>query len=136
MRLDLAALLRDTWALWRRDGALLVPLFYVYARTTLIAPALAAEAPLGAIAAILRSWRLTSGNGWQLAWLLAAVMLGSSILGGSFLALGKLAGDGAAANPVLAGLTATAATAVEAAATLAVALIGVVAYRRLASSGT
>ena len=110
----------------------MVPLLYVYARTTLIAAVLAAEAPTGAVASIVRSWRLTTGNGWQLAWVLAATMLGSSIFGSMFLALGKLAPGSMAAT----GVAAAAATAVEVAGTLAVALVAVVAYRRLASSGT
>lgn len=112
----------------------LAPLFYVYARTTLAAAVLAAEAPVGAVAAIARSWRLTNGNGWTLAWLLAGLMLSAALIGGAVLAIGRIGGG--EAQPVLAGLAAAGAVAIESAATLATALVAVAAYRRLASSGT
>ncbi|HWK37177.1 hypothetical protein [Sphingomonas sp.] len=117
--------------------AVLAPLFYVYARTTLAAAVLAGEAPIGAVAAIARSWRLTRGHGWTLAWLLAGLMLSAAVIGGAVLAIGGLGGgSGDQVHPVLVGLTAAVAVAIESAATLATALVGVAAYRRLASSGT
>ncbi|MGK6319236.1 hypothetical protein [Sphingomonas sp. DT-204] len=110
----------------------LAPIFYIYARTSLAVAVLVAEAPIGAIAAIGRSWQLTRGNGWPLAWILAGILLTSSVFGSVLLALGRIGEN----NPIALGIAAAAAVASESAATVATALVAIAAYRRLASRGT
>ena len=117
-------------------AVVLAPILYVSARTMLIAPALVAEAPLGAVAAIARSWRLTRGRGWLLACVYAVIMLGAQTAAGLFLALGAAIGRDGAANPVAQAITDGCASLATAAAALTLALVQVSLYRRLASSGT
>jgi len=114
---------------------LLPPIFYLFGRTMLIGPAIVAGAPLGAVAAIGRSWTLTKGNGWVLAGIYGSVMLGAQLVGSLFVSIGSVAGTGARANPVLVAITDGAAAAVAAAAALALALVEVALYRRLARKG-
>lgn len=113
-----------------------VPFFYLSGRIMLIGPALVAERPLGAIAAIGRSWRLTRGNGWALAWLTAMAALTGWLVASVLLMIGDLAGTGRMANPVIVAIVSVLAVSALAAVALAMALVGIAAYRRLASSGT
>ncbi|UIJ46202.1 hypothetical protein LZK98_04415 [Sphingomonas cannabina] len=111
---------------------ILAPIFYIYARMSLTGTVLVAESPIGAIASIGRSWRLTLGNGWPLAWVLAGIMLASMVFGSVLVTLGHLGES----NPVAVGITVAAAVAVESAATVATVLVAIAAYRRLTSKGT
>lgn len=115
----------------------LVPFFYLSARMMMIGPVLHAERPIGAVAAITRSWRLTRGHGWTLAWLSAMAALAGLAVASVMVALGDAAGTGSLANPVIVALTSAIAIAATAAIALMMALVAVAAYRRLsASSGT
>ncbi|SOB78571.1 hypothetical protein SAMN06297144_0077 [Sphingomonas guangdongensis] len=112
--------------------AVLAPIFYLFGRTMLAGPVIVAEAPVGAVAAVARSWRLTTGHGWVLAACYGAIMLGAQMVGGLFLQLGEAGG----ANPVIRALTDGLAAAATATAALTLVLVEVALYRRLASSGT
>lgn len=115
---------------------LLAPIFYVFGRTMLVGPAIVAEAPLGAVAAVARSWALTRGRGWVLACVYAAIMLGAQMLGGVFLSVGSAMAGGGTINPVLVAIVDGFAALSASAAALTLALVEVALYRRVASSGT
>ena len=117
-------------------AVLLAPIFYIFGRTMLIAPAIVAEAPLSAVGAITRSWQLTRGHGWTLAAIYGVVAIGSQGIGGLLSRIGALAGQGNAANPVAEALLGGMASAVAAAAALTIALLEVAIYRRVARHGT
>ncbi|MES2339433.1 MAG: hypothetical protein V4537_15180 [Pseudomonadota bacterium] len=113
--------------------AALMPLaFYVLGRTMLVAPVIVGEAPVGAIAAIQRSWQLTRGNGWMLGATYAAPLFAAQLIGGALLSIGEMGG----ANPVIAGIVDGLAALVLTIATLLLALVEIALYRRLASTGT
>lgn len=114
----------------------LAPLFYIFARTMLIAPILVAQAPIGAVDSIARSWRMTAGNGWRLASIYAAIMLGAQMIGGVLLRIGAAAGTGRMENPVVTGLIDVMAAGVSAMAALLIILVEIAIYRRLARKGT
>lgn len=111
----------------------LAPIFYVFGRTMVMGPALLAEAPLSAVGAIGRSWRMTRGNGLVLGAVYAAAMLFPALIGSWMLALGE---GGLGANPVIFALGATLAALFATAGAIALALAEVAAYRRLANIGT
>jgi hypothetical protein len=108
------------------------PIFYLFARMMLIAPVLVAERPVGAIAAIGRSWRLTRGSGSVLTCIYAVIAVAGMVAGSVFLALAAMAGD----NPLAITVMNAVAAAAAAVAGLAHALVAVVVYARLASKGT
>lgn len=110
---------------------LALPIFYIFARTLLVAPVLVAERPIGAVAAIGRSWRLTAGQGLVLTGIYATVAVAGPIVGSMVLAIGALS-PGNPAIGAIAGVGASLATAV---AGVTIALIQVVVYGRLASKG-
>lgn len=113
-----------------------LPGLYAQARLIAVLPALAAEQPLGAGRSLARSVAITRGYGWAL---LGAVL---TIFLLQWLALGLLAPvDGwlrapAHLNPFLLALVDAGLAAVAATYHVAILLLGVVAYRRLASTGT
>lgn len=111
---------------------LALPIFYIFARTMLVAPVIVRERPIGAVAAIGRSWRLTQGQGLVLTGVYAATALIGPLAGSLFLA----AGEAASTNPILVAITAAAASIAAAAGALTLALVQVVLYGRLASKGT
>lgn len=110
----------------------LPPILYISARTMLVAPALIAQSPIGAVAAIGRSWRLTAGNGWTLAGIYAAPFLAAQFVGGALLSMDAALGG----NPVARAITSGLAGVVIAGAALTIALVEVAIYRRLARNGT
>lgn len=110
----------------------LAPILYISARTLMIAPVLVGQSSIGAVAAIGRSWRLTTGNGWALAGIYAAPFLTALLLGNTLSSLVAVTG----ANPVARAITSALAAAVVTAAALTIALVQVSIYRRLASNGT
>lgn len=116
-------------------AVLLPPIFYLFGRTMLVGPAIIAAAPLGAVAAIGRSWTLTRGNGWVLAGIYGAIMLGAQLVGSLFVSIGAVAGSGPRANPVLVAVTDGAAAGIAAVGALTLALVEVSIYRRLARQG-
>ncbi|WP_326525901.1 hypothetical protein [Sphingomonas sp.] len=112
------------------------PIFYVYGRTMLMGPVIVAEAPVGAVEAVARSWRMTRGNGWIMASLYAAIYLIPALLGSLGLSIGALGASDAGPNPVLLAVGAVVAGIFSSIGALALALVAVAAYRRLASKGT
>ncbi len=107
------------------------PLFYLSGRTLLMGPALVRDAPLSAVGAIVRSWQLTRGAGWTLAWLVAAPLLASLLAATLFTTVGR-----AGTNPLLDAIAAAGMSVAEAGATLATTLLGIAAYRMFAKRGT
>lgn len=100
------------------------------ARTCLIGPALLAERPIGALAALVRSVRLTRGHMLMLASLLLGVMIAQAVLATPF----ALADDWLKAhgpNPVVRVMIDAAAAGITMLSAVAVALIEVAAWRRL-----
>ncbi|MFZ4690081.1 MAG: glycerophosphoryl diester phosphodiesterase membrane domain-containing protein [Polymorphobacter sp.] len=73
---------------------LIVPGLYIAARLFLVVPVAVLERP-GALVVLRRSWELTDGKGWAIAWFLVLAVL--FLLGASFLS----AGVGAALASVL-----------------------------------
>ncbi|URW75960.1 hypothetical protein M9980_01635 [Sphingomonas donggukensis] len=117
-------------------AAMIAPAFYILGRTMLAGPVIVAQAPVGAVAAIRRSWALTRGHGWMLAATYAAILMGAQLVGGVFLSLAAMGTGSAGANPVVATVFDGAAAVVTSAAALTLALVQVALYRRLASKGT
>ncbi|WP_294291822.1 hypothetical protein [uncultured Sphingomonas sp.] len=104
------------------------PLFYIYGRTMLMGPVIVAEAPIGAVAAIARSWALTASRGWVLAAIYASVFLIPGLLGSIALSFGTAGGG----NPVIVAIGAGLACGIAAVGALVLALVQVALYRRLA----
>jgi hypothetical protein len=117
-------------------GLMLAPLFYFFARLMLIGPALAGDPKLSPSGAIRRSWTLTRGHGWKLAWVTSTVLLAAYIVVLVFDGIEAALTFNNQPNPVLFAITSAIAVAGTSAAALAGALIAVAAYRRLSSSGT
>ncbi|MHA6723473.1 hypothetical protein [Sphingomonas sp. RS2018] len=115
--------------------ALIPVAFYLLGRTMLAGPVIVAQAPVGAVAAIQRSWRMTRGNGWVMAGSYGAVLLAAQLAGALFLALAALANGAGGTNPVVAAVFDGAASLTTAVAALALALVEVALYRRLSSDG-
>ena len=111
---------------------MMAPIFYLLARAILVPTVLVAERPVGAIAAIGRSWRLTAGNGWVITCIYAATVLAGLFIGSVFLSVAQMAGP----NPAVIAIMSLFGAGVAAVSGLAQALIGVVLYGRLASKGT
>ena len=99
-------------------------------RFLLAGPTLVAEAPVGALAAVGRSWRRTRPAQLALLGATAFIYLAAMLGGQPFLLLGTWLGGGGA-NPLGVALVDALAAAVASAAQLAGALVAVVAYRRL-----
>jgi len=104
------------------------PIFYIYGRTILMGPVIVAEAPIGAVAAIARSWTLTKGHGWVLAATYALVFLVPGLLGSIALSIGTAGGG----NPVIVAIGAGLACLIAAGGATLLALVQVALYRRLA----
>jgi len=104
------------------------PIFYIYGRPMLMGPVIVAEAPVGAVAAIARSWVLTKGQGWMLAATYALVFLVPGLLGSIALSIGSAGGG----NPVIVAIGAGLACLIAAGGAALLALVQVTLYRRLA----
>lgn len=109
---------------------LLLPGLWLMSRFLLAGPTLVAEAPVGALAAVGRSWRRTRPAQLALLGATAFIYLAAMLGGQPFLLLGTWLGGGGA-NPLGVALVDALAAAVASAAQLAGALVAVVAYRRL-----
>ncbi len=110
--------------------ALFVLMFWLLARTVVLAPVLLAEAPIGALSAIRRSFDLTRGNTFALAATVMTVVLAMSLLSRPFdwLDAWMLA---KAPNPVARTLVDAASAAIVSLGSVAMGLAQVAAYRRL-----
>lgn len=149
---DLRDALRRGAALWPRllllnalvgmiagAGLLLfyLPGIYLLGRLLPAAPALVAERPLGALAAIGRGMRLSRGAGLPLAAVTAATLGIGWLASQPVMMLDIwLRNRPGGENMVAIALCDAGAAAVSSGAALAAVLLAVVAYRRLASSGT
>jgi len=109
-----------------------IPGLYILGRTMLTGPALFAEAPLGAIAAIRRSLSLTRGSGLPLMGLAAFSYISGWLIGQPFMMVDHWMREHGQENPVVLAVVDAGAAAAAMAAGLAMALIAVSAYRRLA----
>lgn len=113
---------------------LVLPGIYILGRTMLVGPALVAEKPLGATAAIMRSIALTRGNGLALAALSGLGLLAGQILPAPFEALDRALRLAGAANPVVVTMVDAAAAAMASAVALATILLRIIIYRQLAGT--
>jgi hypothetical protein len=133
------------WTIWTLPLGLLSPLLLwlpflimpvvalVGARMLLVGPAILAARPIGAVAAIGRSFKLTRGSMLLLAGVMLSILLAQFLAAIPFLALDQWMTK-YAPNPV-ARVMVDAVTAVASAlATIATALVQVAAWRRLSSS--
>jgi len=109
-----------------------IPGLYILGRTMLTGPALFAEAPLGAIAAIRRSLSLTRGSGLPLMALAAFSYISGWLIGEPFMMVDRWMRETGQENPVVLAIVDAGAAAAAMAAGLAMALIAVSSYRRLA----
>lgn len=109
-----------------------IPGLYILGRTMLTGPALFAEAPIGAFAAIRRSLALTRGSGLPLMGLAAFSYISGWIISEPFMMVDRWMRTTGQENPVVLALVDAGAAAAAMAAGLAMALIAVAAYRRLA----
>jgi hypothetical protein len=113
---------------------LLTPvLALVLARTLLVAPAIVAARPIGAVAAIGRSFVLTKGNTMMLASLVLTVIVGQLLVAIPLVALDHWLTVNVP-NPIALAIVDVALAAAQALAAIAMALFQVTAWRRLSSS--
>jgi hypothetical protein len=135
------------WAIWMLPFGLLglalirVPflimpvLALVLSRTLLVAPAIVAARPIGAVAAIGRSFTLTRGHMLLLAGVVLSVVLAQYLLAVPFLALDQWMAKNAP-NPIARVMVDTIAAAIAALGSTAMALVQVAAWRRLSPSSS
>ncbi|MES2097404.1 MAG: hypothetical protein V4459_11665 [Pseudomonadota bacterium] len=113
---------------------LLTPvLALVLARTLLVAPAIVAARPIGAVAAVGRSFALTRGNTMMLASVVLTVVVGQLLIAIPLGALDHWMSVNAP-NPIARAVVDVAIAAAQALAAIAMALLQVSAWRRLSSS--
>ena len=110
---------------------LLLPGLWLMSRFMLAGPIVFAEAPIGAVAAIGRSWRATRPAQWSLLGAIVTVYLGGMLAGQPFMLLARWLGAGTGGNPIGIALAHAMAAGVAMLCQLAGALIAVAAYRRL-----
>ena len=104
-----------------------LPGLYVMGRTMLAGPVLVAERPVGAVAAVARSFSLTAGAGLPLMALAAILLLAGILAAQPFVLLEAAAGD----NRIGDALAAAGLALVSMLTSIAQALVAVSAYRRL-----
>lgn len=112
---------------------LLLPGLWLMSRFMLAGPLLFAEAPIGALAAVGRSWRLTRRAQWPLLGAIVTVYLAAMLAGQPFMLFAHWLGGENGGNPIAVAIVDALAAGVSMASQLAGALIAVVAYRRLAA---
>lgn len=108
-----------------------LPIMWILARTALMGPVIVAERR-GAVAAVMRSWALTTGHGLSVTLIVGSILLTGQLVGSVVLALESGIGTGAA-NPVVRALIDGGAAGVSWAAATMLSLVIVTLYRRLAS---
>ncbi|OQW79679.1 MAG: hypothetical protein BVN32_02485 [Proteobacteria bacterium ST_bin14] len=112
---------------------LIVPGLYIMGRTMLIGPLLIVDRPITATAAIMRSIKLTRGNGLMLAGLTGIDLIAGQFLPGPFQQLDVAMRAARAANPITITIVDSAAAALAAAVALATILVRIAVYRQLAA---
>ncbi|WP_232474290.1 hypothetical protein [Sphingomonas sp. MA1305] len=110
----------------------LLPGLWLMSRFLLAGPILVAEAPVGALAAVGRSWRRTRRAQLALLGATAFLYLAAMLAGQPFLMFATYLGEGAQGQPIAVAMVDALAAAVATAAQLGGAMIAVAAYRRLA----
>ena len=135
------------WMIWTFPLALLSPLLLLLpflimpvvaligGRMMLVGPAILAARPIGAVAAIGRSFRSTRGHTLLLAGVLLSILLAQFLAVIPFLALDQWISKNAP-NPVARSMVDAVTAAVSALAAIATALVQVAAWRRLGASST
>lgn len=130
------------WTIWTLPLALLSPLLLrfpflimpalalIAARMLLIGPAILAARPIGAVAAIRRSFTLTRGQTLLLAGVILSILLAQFLIAVPFVALDDWMTK-YAPNPVARVIVDTVTAAASAVAAIATALVQVAAWRRL-----
>ena len=118
---------------------LLLPGLWLMSRFMLAGPILFAEAPVGAMAAVARSWRMTRRAQWSLLGAIVTVYLGAMLAGQPFMLLarwlGGTAAEGGGQNPLGVAIVHALAAGVAMLAQIAGALVAVAAYRRVSAEG-
>lgn len=117
---------------------LLLPGLWLMSRFMLAGPILFAETPVGAMAAVGRSWRLTRKAQFPLLGAIVTVYLGAMLAGQPFMLvarwLGGTAAEGGGANPLAVAIVHAFAASVAMLAQIAGALVAVAAYRRVSAA--
>jgi len=113
---------------------LLLPGLWLMSRFMLAGPIVFAQAPIGAVAAIGRSWRATRRAQLSLLGAIVTVYLGGLLAGQPFMLLARWLGSETGGNPIGIALAHAVAAGVAMLSQLAGALIAVAAYRRLAAA--
>jgi hypothetical protein len=111
----------------------ILPGLYLNGRLLLVGPALVAEQPLGAVAAMQRGVAMTRKNGLVLAGVGCIMVFAGYVLPEPFLALGQALDGAPIANPVSAALLDAGAAAAIAVSALGTILVRIALYKRLAS---
>lgn len=111
---------------------LLLPGLYLMSRFLLAGPAVFAAHPIGAAAAIGRSWRATRKAQWSLLGAVAMIYIAAMLAGQAFLLLGDTMTRSGTGNPVALAITGAGAAGVAMCSQIASAMVAIVAYRRLA----
>ena len=118
---------------------LLLPGLWLMSRLALAGPILFADAPIGAVAAVGRSWRLTRKAQWSLLGAIVTVYLAAMLSGQPFMLLARWLGgtvaEGGGQNPIAVAIVHALAAGVAMLAQIAGALIAVAAYRRVSAAG-
>lgn len=109
--------------------ALVLPAMYLFGRLLLTGAVIAAEQPIGAIAALQRSARLTRGNGMVMMGVAGLLLFGGQLAAWPFVAAGRTLNGAPMANPVTAVLLDGAAAAALTAALIATVLVRIALYR-------
>lgn len=135
------------WAVWSLPLMFLSPLLVlvpflivplvtlILARMLLVAPAILAARPIGALAAIRRSFTLTRGHMLLLASVVLSIVLAQYLLAMPFLSLDQWMTNNAP-NPVARTMVDAIGAAIAALAAIATALVQVAAWRRLSPSSS
>ncbi|MCU6455804.1 hypothetical protein LPN01_17120 [Sphingomonas sp. A2-49] len=113
---------------------LLLPGLWLMSRFMLAGPIVFAQAPIGAVAAIGRSWQATRRAQLSLLGAIVTVYLGGLLAGQPFMLLARWLGSETGGNPIGIALAHAVAAGVAMLSQLAGALIAVAAYRRLAAA--
>lgn len=108
---------------------LVLPALYLFGRLLLTGAVIAAEQPIGAVAALQRSARLTRGNGLVMMGISGMMLFGGQLAAWPFVTAGHALDGAPLANPVAAALLDALASAALTAALIAAALLRVTLYR-------
>jgi hypothetical protein len=112
---------------------LLLPGLWLMSRFMLAGPILFAQGPVGAMAAVGRSWRMTRPAQFPLLGAILTVYLAAILAGQPFMLLAHWLGDEGGRNPLGVAIVDAFAAGVAMLTQIAGALIAIAAYRRLSA---